>query len=124
MRVMAVIVGAVVAYASYYAVVQNTCKVDPPITDSTAAIENVKWKIYALISHYYDGKHIKSQKELDEIVNCATCVKAIYGHIGVLKRGWDISFYYKSPDSYAYDASIITDRCGKILDSGVTYWSP
>ena len=48
MRVMAVIVGAVVAYASYYAVVQNTCKVDPPITDSAAAIENVKWKIYAL----------------------------------------------------------------------------
>jgi hypothetical protein len=49
MRVMAVIVGAVVAYASYYAVVQNTCKVDPPITDSAAAIENVKWKIYALV---------------------------------------------------------------------------
>jgi hypothetical protein len=48
MRVIAVIGGAVIAYVSYYAVVQNTCKIDPPIADSATAIENVKWKIYAL----------------------------------------------------------------------------
>jgi hypothetical protein len=121
---MAVIVGAVIAYASYYAVVQNTCKVNPPITDSATVIENVKWKIYALVSRYYADGHIKTQEELDQIIECPTCISASYGHIGVLKRGWHISFYYKSPDNHAYDAFVTTDRCGAILDSGVTNWGP
>jgi hypothetical protein len=124
MRVVVVILGAVIACFSYFLVVRNTCEMKPTVAENERAIENVKGHIYGLISQFYiDGK-IKSQADLDAIVDCQTCVSARYENIGNLKWGWNISFRYVSPDKYEYEAFVTTDRCGAVLDTGAMSWSP
>jgi hypothetical protein len=121
---MAVILGAVIAYVSYFAVVRNTCELNPPITEKGKAIEHVKGRIYGLISRFYiDGK-IKSQAELEAIVDCSTCMTTRYEHVSNLKWGWTTYFRYVSSDKYEYEAFVITDRCGEILDTGAMSWNP
>jgi hypothetical protein len=123
-KVMAVILGAIIACFSYFVVVRNTCEMKPAISQNERGIENVKGRIYGLISQFYiDGK-IKSQAELEAIVDCSTCVTTRYEHVGKLKWGWNTYLRYVSSDKYEYEAFVITDRCGDILYTGAMSWSP